>query len=302
MKIPPYLKKGDTIGITCPAGYMQLEKAQLCIDTFEAWGFKVKVGATLGKEQVNYFSGTDVERLHDLQNMLDNDDIKAVFFGRGGYGISRIIDDIDFKKFKKNPKWVCGYSDITLLHTHINKVLKTATIHAPMAAAFNDDVNSLYIQSVRKTLLGQKTNYQAAPHAFNHAGKAEGRLVGGNLALLAHSVGSKSEPDVKNKILFIEDIGEYIYNVDRMLIQLKRSGWLDKIAGLVVGSFSDMKDTTDPFGKTVEEVIKEHLKPYTFPYCFGFPVGHTEENVSLRCGLRHKFTVQKHKISLECVE
>lgn len=302
MKIPPYLKKGDTIGITCPAGYMSPDKAQSCINTLEAWGFKVKTGATLGKAPQNYFSGTDVERLHDLQNMLDDEAVKAVFFARGGYGVSRIIDDINFKKFKKKPKWICGYSDITLLHTHVNKVLKTASIHSPMAAAFNDDTHSLYIQSIRKTLLGQKSNYKIKAHSFNHAGTAEGRLIGGNLALLAHSVGTVSEPDVKNKILFIEDVGEYIYSTDRMLIQLKRAGWFNKITGLIIGSFSDVKDTTQPFGKTVEEVIKEHLKEYTLPYCFQFPAGHTRENVALRCGLKHKLSVQKNKITLDCLE
>lgn len=302
MTIPPYLKKGDTIGITCPAGYMPLEKAQTCINTLQQWGFQIKVGKTLGNPQQNYFSGSDAERLSDLQEMIDDKEIKAILCGRGGYGVSRIIDDIDFKKFKRNPKWIIGYSDISVLHSHLNRRLNIASIHSHMAAAFNDGIDNLYIESIKKALTGKPLKYKVDSHDFNQTGKAEGRLVGGNLCLLAHTVGSPSELNVKNKILFLEDVGEYLYNIDRMMLQLKRAGWLDKISGLILGSFSDCKDTEAPFGKTAEEILKEHLQDYDFPYCFHFPVGHTDENVALKCGMQYKLHITPKNVTLHSVE
>lgn len=299
VKIPPYLKKGDTIGITCPAGYMALEKAQTCISTLQQWGFTVMVGKTLGSNSVNYFSGTDEERLEELQAMLDSSEINAILFGRGGYGVSRIIDQLDFTQFKKKPKWLIGYSDITVLHTHIHSNLKIATLHSPMAAAFNDGVEgNEFIQSLRKALTGKKTNYKCAAHPLNKKGTASGELVGGNLALLAHVTGTASDINTKNKILFIEDIGEQIYSTDRMLQQLKRSGKLDKLAGLIVGNFTDVKDTDRPFGKTVYEVIQDVVKEYDYPVCFGFPVGHCKENYVLKSGMPYELKVSSQLAAL----
>lgn len=299
VKIPPYLKKGDTIGITCPAGYMALEKAQTCISTFQQWGFTVMVGKTLGSNSVNYFSGTDEERLEELQAMLDSTEINAILFGRGGYGVSRIIDKLDFTQFKKKPKWLIGYSDITVLHTHIHSNLKIATLHSPMAAAFNDGVEgNEFIQSLRKAITGKKTNYKCATHPLNKKGTASGELVGGNLALLAHVTGTASDINTKNKILFIEDIGEQIYSTDRMLQQLKRSGKLDKLAGLIVGNFTDVKDTDRPFGKTVYEVIQDVVKEYDYPVCFGFPVGHCKENYALKSGVKYTFACGAKTVQL----
>ncbi|MBX3256322.1 MAG: LD-carboxypeptidase [Chitinophagaceae bacterium] len=298
-KIPPYLKKGDTIGIVCPAGYMPIEKAQACIHTLQQWGYKVKAGKTLGGMSTNYFSGTDEERLNDLQQMLDDKEVQAILCGRGGYGVSRIIDGIDFSAFKKKPKWLIGFSDITVLHTHIHTRYKTATLHAPMAGAFNDDgPASVYVQSLQKALGGKKCAYTADAHPLNRKGRAEGLLVGGNLALLAHVTGSISEPDTKNKILFIEDVGEYIYNADRMLLQLKRAGKLDHLAGLIIGGFTDMKDTDRPFGKPVYEAIHGIIKEYSYPVCFNFPVSHGKENYALKCGIRHALSVGK-KVTLK---
>lgn len=292
MKIPPYLKKGDTIGITCPAGYMAAEKAQTCIDTLQQWGFNVMVGKTLGSSAANYFSGTDEERLEELQAMLDSDNINAILFGRGGYGVSRIIDNIDFTRFKKKPKWLIGYSDITLLHTHIHTNLKIATLHSPMAAAFNDGVEgNEFIQSVRKAIAGKKAKYKCIANSLNKKGTATGELIGGNLALLAHATGTPSDISTKNKILFIEDIGEQIYAVDRMMRQLQRSGKLDKLAGLIIGNFTDVKDTDRPFGKTVYEAIYEIVKDYNYPVCFGFAVGHCKENYALKAGVKHTLTI-----------
>ncbi len=299
MIIPPYLKKGDTIGIVCPAGFMEKSKVETCIETLKSWGYKVVIGKTVGN-QFNYFSGSDKERLTDLQTMLDDKNINAILCGRGGYGLSRIIDSIDFRAFKKNPKWLIGYSDITLLHSHINNQLKTATIHSPMAAAFNDDgYKNEFVLSLQKAIKGNKANYSCNTNSFNKTGKTTAELVGGNLCMIAHAVGTKSYYNTKNKILFIEDIGEYIYNIDRMLIQLKRSGLLENLVGLIVGGFTDLKDTTTPFGKSAYEIIKEHTNEYNYPVCYNFPVGHQTKNLALKIGVQYTLNVDAKKVSLK---
>jgi muramoyltetrapeptide carboxypeptidase len=299
-RIPPYLQKGDTIGVVCPAGYMSLEKAQSCIHTLQEWGYAIKTGKTLGSDSQNYFSGTDQERLEDFQQMLDDDEVKAILCARGGYGTGRIIDSLDFKKFKKKPKWIIGFSDITLLHAHIFSNYKIAGLHAPMAAAFNsEDQADVFLQSLKNALEGRKMKYQIAAHEFNKKGEVVGELVGGNLAILAHLVGSSSEFKTKGKILFLEDTGEYLYNVDRMLYQLSRTGKFDKLGGMILGNFTENKDTERPFGKSAYEIIHDIVKRYDFPVCFNFPVGHVKENYSLKIGLGHKLKIGKNKVSLE---
>jgi len=297
--IPPYLKKGDVIGITCPAGYMAKEKAQTCIETLQSWGFEVMVGNTLGSASTNYFSGTDDERRDELQAMLDDEHINAILFGRGGYGMGRIIDQLNFTRFKKHPKWLIGFSDITVIHCHLNSRLKIAGMHAPMAAAFNDEGNkNEFVQSLRKAITGKKARYKTAAHAFNRLGKASAELVGGNLTLLSHLCGTASELDTRKKILFLEDIGEYTYNMDRMLYQLKRSGKLDTLAGLIIGGFTDIKDTERPFGKAIYEIIREIVAPYSYPVCFGFPVSHEKENYALKVGVNYTLQVGKSGVKL----
>lgn len=299
MKLPPYLEKGQTIGLTCPAGFMAAEKAQACIHTLQDWGYQVMVGKTLGSRSKNYFSGNDTDRLDELQAMLDDDGIHAILFGRGGYGLGRIIDRIDFTRFKKKPKWLIGYSDITVIHNHLNRRLKIASLHAPMAAAFNvGQHNNDYILSLRNAIMGKKAKYSCPGNAFNRSGKAKAELVGGNLSLLAHLCGTASALDTKNKILFLEDIGEYIYNMDRMLYQLKRNGMLDQLAGLIIGSFTDIKDTDRPFGKTIYEAISDIVTEYKFPVCFGFPVGHVNENLALKSGATYSLEVGAKKVRL----
>lgn len=297
--IPPYLKKGDTIGIVAPAGFMALDKMQTCIAILEEWGYNVSLGATTQSHSQNYFSGTDEERLSDLQQMLDDRNIHAVLCARGGYGISRIIDDLSFKKFRKHPKWVIGFSDVTVLHAHIFSRYKIATMHAPMAAAFNEgEFNNQYIRSLKAALEGVPGHYECAVHPFNKEGKAKGVLVGGNLALLAHLVGTKSDINTKGRILFLEDVGEYLYNVDRMLLQLKRSGKLKKLAGLVIGGFTDSKDTERPFGKGVYDIIQEQVKEYDYPICFNFPVSHDKTNYALKIGVEYQLDVNSREVSL----
>jgi muramoyltetrapeptide carboxypeptidase len=301
IKVPPYLQPGDAIGLVCPAGYMPLEKAAECIRVLqEEWGYQVKVGSTVGGPSTSYFSGTDEERLTDFQLMLDDDEVKAVLCARGGYGMGRIIDQVNFKKFKKNPKWIVGYSDITVLHSHLYSNYYISSMHAPMAGAFNDaGYINRFVQSLKTTLEGKKAKYNCDPHEFNKKGEAVGELIGGNLTLLAHMTGTESESKTRGRILFIEDVGEYIYSIDRMLYQLKRSGKLSKLAGLVIGGFTDVKDTERPFGKTAYEAIKEIIADYDYPVCFGFPVSHEKENYALKIGVGYKLKVGKSKVILE---
>jgi muramoyltetrapeptide carboxypeptidase len=299
VRIPPALQKGDTIAITCPAGYMPAEKAATCIQTLQEWGFTVKVGKLLGGESQNYFSGTDSERLNELQEFLDDPSIKAILFGRGGYGSSRIVDALDWRKFKKDPKWVIGYSDITVFHSHIYTNYKIASLHSPMAAAFNDGgKDNAYIQSLHKALIGEPMRYTVSASEHNRKGEAIGELLGGNLSLLVHAIGTDSDIKTKGRILFIEDIGEQLYNIDRMMLQLKRAGKLDKLAGLIVGGFTDTKDTERPFGKTVQEIIMEKVASYDYPVCFDFPVSHDTPNYALKVGVGVKLKVGK-KVTLE---
>jgi muramoyltetrapeptide carboxypeptidase len=297
--VPPYLLKGDTIGIVCPAGFMPLEKAETCVSVLKEWGYEVKTGKTLGS-QFNYFSGTDGERLNDLQTMMDDPAVKAILCARGGYGTGRIIDQLNFKKFIKSPKWIIGFSDVTILHSHVYSQFNIASLHAPMAAAFNnEEYKNVFVQSLQQALTGVKANYSAPPHVYNKAGKATGRLMGGNLSLLNHLTGTRSDVATAGKILFIEDVGEYIYNIDRMLYQLKRSGKLDRLAGLIIGGFTDMKDTATPFGKNVYEVINDIVKEFDYPVCFEFPVSHNRENYALKIAVKYKLEVREEGVVLK---
>ncbi len=297
--IPPYLSPGATVGIVCPAGYMDAEKAAKCIQTLGDWGYKVVTGKTLGGDSNNYFSGTDDERLSDLQEMLDDDSIDAILCGRGGYGTSRIVDRLNFKKFIRHPKWIIGFSDVTVLHAHIYRNYKIATLHAPMAAAFNGDgYANEYIGSLKNAMEGTPARYECAPHVFNVIGDVTAPLVGGNLSLINHLLGTPSELKTKNRIFFLEDVGEQLYNIDRMFVQLKRSGKLAKPAGLIIGGFTDVKDTERPFGKTIMEMIHSHLEGVEYPVCFGFPVSHDKENVALKIGVPYRLRVDHANVKL----
>lgn len=298
MIVPPYLQPGDTIGVVCPAGFMPRENFETAVGILQQWGYNVRVGSTAGSQH-HYFSGTDDQRREDLQQMLDDREVKAIFCARGGYGLSRIIDELNFKKFEKHPKWIIGFSDITVLHAHIFERYRIATLHAPMAAAFNDgEYENEYVQSLRQALSGARANYLVSAQAENREGVCEGRLIGGNLALVAHLVGSASSYNGKNKILFLEDVGEYLYNVDRMMIQLKRAGILEQLAGIIFGGFTDMKDTAVPFGESIDAILQYHVKDYDYPVCFGFPVSHSRENYALKIGLKHQLTVSAEGVRL----
>lgn len=293
MNIPAYLQKGSTIGITCPAGYVSHERVAYAITVLESWGFNVLVGKTVGSEHF-YFSGNDEARLDDLQVMLDDPDIDAILMGRGGYGMSRIIDDLDFGQFVKKPKWICGFSDITVLHSHLHTISGIPTMHSPMCGAFTkESEHSGHILNFKSAIFGEELTYAFPASTFNRAGSAEGILTGGNLAMLAHLTGSASEVDTDGKILFIEDIGEHLYNIDRLLLNLKRAGKLDNIKALLVGSFTENQDTERPFGQTVEEIIWDKIKDHDYPVAFNFPCGHQEINYTLTLGMRHRLDVRK---------
>jgi muramoyltetrapeptide carboxypeptidase len=297
MIVPPPLRPGSKIGIMCPSGYMPVEKTHACVQMLRSWQFQIEMGQTVGQRH-HYFSGTDEERLNELQSMFNDPSLDAILFARGGYGLSRIIDRLDFSFLQQRPKWIIGFSDVTLLHSFLTKK-GMASIHAPMAGAFNEGMAAeKYLYSLRDILMGKSPVYETAFDEKNRTGSTSAVLTGGNLALLAHNIGSESDIDTYQKILFIEDVGEYIYNVDRMMIQLKRAGKLTHLSGLIVGAFTDMKDTTLPFGMDVYNCIREKVAEFSYPVCFGFPVGHIVENFALVCGLNYQLDVTPAKTSL----
>ncbi len=298
MTVPAYLKRGDTIAICCPAGYMSAEKVTNCIHTLKKEGYHVLVGENVGSSSNNYFSGTDKERITELQRFLDDKNIDAILCARGGYGISRIVDKLCFKKFLKHPKWIIGFSDVTVLHTYLFTNFKIISLHASMAAAFTGAEETDNIKTMLAALKGKKAVYDIDANTSNKTGTAKGKLIGGNLSLFTNCIGTLSDVKTNNCILFLEDLDEQLYHIDRMFIQLKRSGKLKKLAGLIIGGFSDLKDTERPFGKNIYEMISELVAEYDYPVCFDFPVSHAEQNLALKHGMKHQFIVKAEGVSL----
>lgn len=293
MLFPPYLQPGDRVGITCPASKIAPEIADFAADVIRSWGFEVVLGETVGTAYHN-FSAPDEVRLRDLQRMIDDVSIKAILCGRGGYGMIRILDQLHFETLCQSPKWICGYSDITALHIHVHKHYRIATLHSLMCSGITKETfEDQYVQSLKQAWMGVPGYYTFDVHPLNKNGDAEGILIGGNLSLLANISGTRSQPEVKGKILFIEDVGEYKYHIDRMMYQLRRAGWLDGLAALLVGAFTDIKDTSTPFGMSVYEIIYQHVKDEAFPVAFGFPVGHQKENYALKIGGSYALTVAR---------
>lgn len=281
---PPDLAPGDRIGIVAPARKVSRDEMAPAIAAIRQWGFEVVEGKHLYGEH-HQFSGTDAGRAADMQGMLDDSSIRAIICARGGYGSVRIIDQLDFKRFRQNPKWIVGYSDITVFHSHIHTNFGIQTLHAPMPINFNAGHHmEAGIEGLRQVLLGTVPEYRPAPHPFNRPGKASGTLVGGNLSMLFSLTGSSSDIDTGGKILFIEDLDEYLYHIDRMMMNLKRAGKLEGLAGLVVGGMSDMNDNSVPFGKTAYEIIRDITSVYNFPVLFDFKSGHIPENLVLILG------------------
>ncbi|CAN5726675.1 LD-carboxypeptidase [soil metagenome] len=303
-QVPSYLKKGDTIGITCPAGFISTEDIQSSVNKIKEWGYRVRIGDTVGKRDFT-FGGTDSERLADLQQMLDDKNIKAILCARGGYGTVRNIDKINFTKFSAFPKWIIGFSDITVLHSHINRHFNIATLHSKMCNSFPSDwsiaepIQIETIESIRQCLSGKKMEYNAIPNTNNKTGNANGELLGGNLKIIESLTGSSSDIITNNKILFVEDTGEYLYSIDRMFWNLERAGKLSHLKGLIIGGFKARKDDEgEEFGKTVEEIVLEKIRKYNYPVCFDFPVGHQKNNYALKCGIVHSLQVNEKNVIL----
>ncbi|WP_422089627.1 S66 peptidase family protein [Tenacibaculum ovolyticum] len=282
---PPSLQKGDTIAIVAPAGILKnrkyvIDKAKKLA---ESWGLKVVYGKHMFN-QAHHFAGTDDERCQDFQDALDNPNIKAIWSARGGYGSVRILDKLDFSKFKQNPKWVIGYSDITAFHNHIHNI-GVETIHGIMGTSMQDkpEVIEKSVVSLKKALFGERLHYETSFSKNNRQGEFKGELVGGNIAILASMLGSSSQISTDNKILFIEEIGEYKYSIDRMLQSLKRAGYFTKVKGIIVGDMTKVKKNSTPWGSSIEQLILDVI-PKNIPIVFNFPAGHEPDNRALIMG------------------
>jgi muramoyltetrapeptide carboxypeptidase len=281
MITPELLKKGDTVAILATARKIDETTLEPAVKLLESWGLHVVLGRSIGKEE-NQLAGPDWLRATDLQDMLDNPSIKAIWAAKGGYGTVRIIDRLDFAKFKKKPKWICGFSDVTVLHSHINN-MGIETLHSLMAISAKSATPDA-IETFRKALFGEKLDYKISRNDHNRNGKARGELVGGNLSVLYSIMGSKSQVDFKGKILFIEDLDEYLYHIDRMMMNLKRNGWFDGVKAVVIGGMTEMNDNEIPWGKDAHAIIQDVLKDYKFPVIYGFPAGHIKDNRAMIFG------------------
>jgi len=294
------LQKGDKIRIIAPARKITLDELQTSIYLLRECGYEVDLGKyTLGEH--HQFSGTDNERVSDLQDAIDDDSVKAIWCARGGYGGLRIIDKIDFSKFKQNPKWICGYSDTSALHALINSSLNLPSLHCtmPLNIQNKEDINNPSFFTILTALEKGELTHKIQVHPLNRVGEARGKLLGGNLSILYAINGSFSDIKTENSILFIEDVDEYLYHIDRMMICLKRCGKLERLAGLIVGGMSDMHDNAVPFGKNAEEIILEHVVEYDFPVCFGFPAGHIADNRALILGGNSRLEVSNNNVILQ---
>ncbi|MCK5028056.1 MAG: LD-carboxypeptidase [Bacteroidales bacterium] len=296
---PAKLNKGDKIGIIAPSRKISHDEIKAAIQVFENWGLQVSLGKNLFKKD-RQFSGTDEEREEDLQYMLDDPEIKAIVCARGGYGTIRIVNLVDYTAFMKNPKWIVGYSDITALHAHLNQNLNVKSIHGIMPINFPDDLTeNNSIRTLKKALFGEENTYEIAAHDFNRNGKAIGELIGGNLSVLYSISGTKFDIETDGKLLFIEDLDEYLYHIDRMMMNLKYSGKLENLNGLIVGGMADMNDNEIPFGKSAYEIIQDVVKDYSFPVCYDFPVGHTENNSALILGKKSELEIKDKSVVLK---
>ena len=293
---PEHLKSGDTISILAPSGVLNNfdNKITKAINIFKSWGLNVVLGNHI-YDKNGHFAGTDKNREKDFQKALDNKNIKAIWCARGGYGAVRIIDKLNFDNYLKNPKWIIGFSDITVIHNKLN-FLNSESIHAMMITGFEDiGQNNDSLSKLKNVLFGDSLSYSIASNKNNKTGKSEGIIVGGNLTLIQSTIGSKTELKMKDKILFIEEIGEYAYHIDRMLYSLKRAGYFENCKGLIVGQISDVKKNTTDFGRSINELILDVLDEYNFPILFDFPAGHEKTNFPIILGRKVILDVSKSK-------
>ena len=291
MTTPPYLTRGDRVAIAAPARKISPDELRPALNLFESWGLDVELPPHLF-DTYHQFAGDDNTRTALLQRLLDDPEVRAVFCARGGYGTVRIIDRLDFSAFARHPKWIVGFSDITVLHCHIHRHLGIETLHATMPIDIADSGPHPSTESMHRCLWGDRIDYRCTAHPLNRNGEAEGTVVGGNMSILYSLCGSASDIDTAGKILFIEDLDEYLYHIDRMMMNLKRNGHLENLAGLVVGSLGGMHDNTIPFGRTAEEIVREAVDGYSYPVCFGFAAGHIgTANLALPLGHRARLLV-----------
>lgn len=293
---PPALQAGHSIYLLSTARKISLEELQPAIHTFQSWGLNVIIGKTIGAED-RQFAGSDTLRTEDFQAALDDKNVRAIICARGGYGTVRMMDALNYDEFMKHPKWIVGFSDVTYLHVHISNSIGIQTLHATMPFSFEKNTPEA-IESVYKELFGIKNEYHIATHPLNRVGHAQGILIGGNLSILYSITGTKSGMNTSGKILFLEDLDEYLYHVDRMMMNLKRSGKLHDLAGVVVGGFTEMKDNKVAFGCTAYEIIAEHLSEYNYPVCYDFPAGHIADNRALVMGRKYQLSVTHSSVSL----
>ncbi len=298
MFTPDFVTPGDKIAIVSTARKIDFKEVQAATDLLKQWGLQPVIGSTIGLAY-NQFAGSDEDRRSDFQQMLDDKEIKAIWCARGGYGTVRIIDAIDFSSFCVSPKWIIGYSDVTILHAHIHN-LGINTLHAPMPIDVHKGTKTS-IQSIRDTIFGKSISYSVSPSKRNILGTCTGQLIGGNLSILYSLCGSSSSLDTSGKILCIEDLDEYLYHIDRMLQNLKRNGYFDKLSGLIVGGMTKMHDNNIPFGKKSKKIILDIVKEYDFPVVFNFPMGHIEDNRALIMGAEVLLSVNSDEVKFEYI-
>jgi len=299
MKLPEYLKPRDKVGIVCTARSFSEEEAQPAIELLTSWGLQAVLGATIGLN-THQLGGSDLERANDLQTMLDSPEIKAIWVARGGYGTVRIIDLIDFSKFINHPKWIIGFSDVTVLHSHLHN-LGVASLHAIMPFSVPKACEEAK-QTLYKALFGENYSFEIDSDPLNKKGKADGLLIGGNLSIIYSLLGSKSAVKTDDKILYLEDLDEYLYHIDRMFYNLKRNGYFDHLKGLIIGGMTDMHDNSIPFGYNVKEIILELTKDHTFPICFEFPAGHISDNRALKLGYKIEMEINKDQSIIKYID
>ena len=298
MITPQYIKQGDTIGIIAPAKKVEKSEVDNAVKIFESWGLHVKLGPNIYKEN-NQFAGADDERANDLQSMLADNEVKAIIAARGGYGTIRLLDKVNFYALIKMPKWIVGYSDITILHSALNHQMNIESIHGTMPINFPPTgKENKSLLSLKDILFGEKPAYTFPSHPLNIQGKTEGMLIGGNLSVLHSLAGSKYDMNTENTILFLEDLDEYLYHIDRMMMNLKVAGKLEKLRGVIIGGMTEMHDNEVPFGRTAEEIVIDIMKDYNIPVAFNFPAGHINPNMALILGRHVKLQINDSQSTL----
>lgn len=300
MITPSPLKPGDKIGIVAPSRKISEDELKEAMHLFESWGYEVVPGDNI-YEIFHQFAGKDQVRAQDFIQMIQNPEIKAIVSARGGYGTIRLLEELNHEVIRRNPKWIVGYSDITVLHSYFNKVIGFETIHGsmPINCLPETSQNETWTR-LRGVMEGKPLSYEIGSHALNRQGKAEGMLVGGNLSVLFSLRGTFCDIDTDGRILFLEDLDEYLYHIDRMMMNLKIAGKLKKLKGIIVGGMSDMKDNTVPFGRDAYEIIADAVSDYDYPVIFNFPAGHCEPNLPLIFGRKVKLDVgEKVKVEFE---